>query len=400
MASVSAAIPDNRSISARPAFMAFVTDSDSQGVIRRALPDLAAEPDGLRRGNIAKAIEHLADHRSPELLIVDISGVELPLSQIRLLSEVCEPGVPVVVIGDRNEIGLYRDLVQLGVSDYIVKPLTIELVSRAVEVARHSFTGAPLAQKLGKVIAVTGTRGGVGTTTVATNLAWYLANRGGRRVALIDFDLQTGDCSLILDLQPTSALREALENPNRIDSLYLERVMVPHGDRLFVLSAEESLSDELRFTPDSVEKLITSLRSDFHYVVLDIPRTPSGAIQRAIDLAALRVIVSDTTIRSAREIARMRSVLNHARGSERNFLVVNRNGERRPGHVPLSEFMSTVEMPAIATIPLVTRLPSGQAADGIPQAAQRGPIAQAVEVLAGEISGRPVARKKWWWPWQ
>lgn len=400
MASVSAAIPENRLISARPAFMAFVTDSDSQGVIRRALPDLAAEPDGLRRGNIAKAIEHLADHRSPELLIVDISGVELPLSQIRLLSEVCEPGVPVVVIGDRNEIGLYRDLVQLGVSDYIVKPLTIELVSRAVEVARHSFTGAPLAQKLGKVIAVTGTRGGVGTTTVATNLAWYLANRGGRRVALIDFDLQTGDCSLILDLQPTSALREALENPNRIDSLYLERVMVPHGDRLFVLSAEESLSDELRFTPDSVEKLITSLRSDFHYVVLDIPRTPSGAIQRAIDLAALRVIVSDTTIRSAREIARMRSVLNHARGSERNFLVVNRNGERRPGHVPLSEFMSTVEMPAIATIPLVTRLPSGQAADGIPQAAQRGPIAQAVEVLAGEISGRPVARKKWWWPWQ
>src|SRR5438270_922489 len=68
-------------------------------------------------------------------------------------------------------------------------------------------------------------RGGVGTTTVAVNLAWYLANRQNRRVALLDLNLQRGDCALALNVTPTAGLREALTNPTRLDLVFLERVM-------------------------------------------------------------------------------------------------------------------------------------------------------------------------------
>src|SRR5690242_14345128 len=101
--------------------MAFV-DAESE----RALHESSAlAPFGrnylIMRGGIVKAIEYLGAQRSPHRLIVDISGVDLPLSQMQVLAEVCEPGVTVIAIGERNDVGLYRDLTEIGVSDYIVK---------------------------------------------------------------------------------------------------------------------------------------------------------------------------------------------------------------------------------------------------------------------------------------
>jgi pilus assembly protein CpaE len=390
-----------RAGASRPRFTAFVNDAESESIIRRALSDAAAEPESVQRGDISKAIEHLGAHRSPDLLIVDISNIELPLSKVRQLSEVCEPGVQVIAVGNRNEIGLYRDLVHAGIADYVVKPLTADLISRSVQLVANPAAAASAAQKVGKTIAVLGTRGGIGTTTVAVSLAWHLANRAGRRVAFVDLDLQTGDSSLMLDLRATTALREALENASRIDNLYLERVMVPHGDRLFVLNAEEPLSDELHFSSEAVEKLIASLQEDFHYVVLDLPRTPSAARKRALELAAQRVIVADETIRSAREIVRLRGILDHGNAaSQRNLLVINRIGEHSPGHIPQKEFLSTIEMPAAVTIPLVTKTRSAAADYGGPASAHRGPIATAIEALAGEISGRPIRERQWWEIWR
>ena len=399
--SVAASNTDPRRASlSRPAFTAFVNDAESEGIIRRALPQMADEAEAVQRGGVVKAIEHLSSHRSPDLLMVDISNIELPLTKVRQLSEVCEPGVQVIAIGNRNEIGLYRDLVHAGVADYIVKPLTIELLNRSISLVSSPDTTAS-SQKVGKAVAVLGARGGVGATTVAVSLAWHLANRAGRRVAYVDLDLQTSDSSLMLDVKATSALREALENSSRIDNLYLERVMVPHGERLFVLNAEEPLHEEMRFSPEAVEKLITSLQADFHYVVLDVPRQPSLAYKRALELASQRVIVADETIRSAREIVRLRGVLDHGKTSaSRNLLVINRAGERRPGYIPEKDFLSTIEMSAAVTIPLLTKTRSAPADYGGPASAHKGPIATAIETLAGEISGRPIRQRKWWALWQ
>src|ERR1700747_242700 len=107
--------------------MAFV-DAETERVLQESSASLGRCV--IMRGGIAKAIEYLSEPRSPHLLIVDISGVDLPLSQIHILADVCEPGTNVVAIGDHNDVGLYRDLQDAGVSNYIVKPLTRDILPK------------------------------------------------------------------------------------------------------------------------------------------------------------------------------------------------------------------------------------------------------------------------------
>src|SRR5207247_5242198 len=120
---------------------------------------------------------------------------------------------------------LYRDLIDAGVSNYIVKPLTRELLTRALAPKTNSTEISRSALKLGKLVSFIGARGGVGTTTLAANLAWHLANRHSRRVALVDLDLQNGDCSMIFNVDNVPGLRDALANPLRLDHLLLDRIM-------------------------------------------------------------------------------------------------------------------------------------------------------------------------------
>src|SRR5262249_39920696 len=155
-------------------------------------------------------------------------------------------------------------------------------------------------QKLGKLVTFIGARGGVGTTTMAVNLAWFLASRQKRRVALVDLDLQSGDCALMLNVKPTEGMREALENPLRVDSIFLERSMIPHGERLFVLASEEPFREQLRVEPEAIEHLLTVVRSQFHYVIVDVKDMTQAYCQRAVDLAEIRVLVADQTLRSVR----------------------------------------------------------------------------------------------------
>ena len=184
----------------RARLMAFVLDPQSEASLRLCLSQQPIPDAIIKRGGITKAIRHLEAGRSPETIIIDISGAEMPASQVHDLAELCEPGVIVIAIGDRNDIGLYRDLVQAGVSEYIVKPVTAQLLAKALSATLMPREGGPISRKLGKMVALVGARGGVGTTTLAINLAWYLANRQSRRVVLLDLDLQSGDCALALNL--------------------------------------------------------------------------------------------------------------------------------------------------------------------------------------------------------
>src|ERR1700747_3692027 len=187
--------------------MAFV-DAETERVLQEASVLLGRS--AIMRGGIAKAIDYLSEERSPHLLLFDIRGIALPLSQIHTLADVCEPGTTVVAIGDHNDVGLYRDLLDAGMSNYIVKPLTRELLTRALTSKVNSNSGeigSRAALKLGKLVSFVGARGGVGPKTLAANLAWHLANRQSRRVALVDLDLQNGDCALLFNITTNPGLR-------------------------------------------------------------------------------------------------------------------------------------------------------------------------------------------------
>src|SRR5215831_10262653 len=168
----------------RAKLMAFVTDAQSEASLSSCLAHLSLPDTIIKRGGITRAIQYLATERSPETIIVDMTGVDMPASRMHELAELCEPGVTVIAIGDRNDVGLYRDLVQAGVSEYIVKPVTAQLLAKALLGESVSGEGAAIKRKRGKVVAIIGARGGVGATTLAIHLALHLANQQSRRVVL------------------------------------------------------------------------------------------------------------------------------------------------------------------------------------------------------------------------
>ena len=352
------------------------------------------------RGGIAKAIEYLSEQRSPNLLLVDISGVELPLSQIQMLADVCEPGTNVIAIGDRNDVALYRDLQAAGVTDYLVKPLNRELLTRALapRVTNGSGGGdmgrAPL--KLGKMVSFIGARGGVGATTLAANLAWYLANRQSRRVALVDLDIQHGDCYLLFNVPTTPGFRDVLANPLRVDPLLLERIMTQHGERLFVLGGEEPIQDHVQFTPDAIDMLFTVLRSQFHYVIADVPRIPTPAYRRAFEIADRRVIVVDQTMRSMRDAVRLKQAFGDA--AERAIFVLNRVGEAGNHGLSLKEIGDTLQAKPTSMVPFLPSLVTPAAHHSTIAANRRSKFANGIGELALEISGR--TRRRRWFSWR
>jgi pilus assembly protein CpaE len=381
----------------RPPFLAFVADAETEKLLHECVTQLALGQGTIIRGNIAKAVEHLGQHRSPNILIVDISGIDLPISKVNELAEVCEPGVAVIAIGNRNEIGLYRDLLHAGVTDYVAKPVNSQLLAKALTSSRaRTGEASPIHKKLGTLVTFVGARGGVGATTLAVNTAWYLAHRQSRRVALVDLDLQNGDCALALDIKPTSGLREALANPLRIDNTLLERVMTPVGERLFVLGSEEPLSEDLHFTAVAVETLVSALREQFHYVILDVPRIPTAPYRRALDIADFCIMVADQTLRSVRDTVRLRAALGEADGRRRNIIVVNRHGEGGRHAVTLRELEHVLEARPKSVIPFQPTLFTTLSGGAKIAAAQRGKFTDAIAGLALELSGRPPERRRWW----
>ena len=378
-----------RATADRVRLMAFVANGESEASLQACLSQLSFPDATIKTGGIARAIRHLGAERSPENIIVDISGTDMPASRVHDLAQLCEPGVTVIAIGDRNDIGLYRDLVQAGVSEYVVKPITPQLLAKALSPQPTPVEGIPVSRKLGKMVAFVGARGGVGTTTLAINLAWYLADRQKRRVLLLDLDLQTGDCALTLNVTPTPGLSDALANPLRIDSVFLERAMTTHSERLFVLSAEEPLRAEVNFPAEAVDTLIGVLRTQFHYIIVDVPRLPGAPYRRSLDMADIRVIVADQTLRSVRDAVRLQAALREGSAAHRNLLAVNRNGEGGRYAMTLDE-MAKVDLHPKVVIPFRPKLFTAAAL------ARYSRLTEAVAVLATEISGHMPERTPWW----
>jgi pilus assembly protein CpaE len=387
----------NKAPVGRPAFLAFVADGETERLLRDCVTQLSLGEGTIMRGGIAKAVEHLGQHRSPNILLVDISGVDLPISKVNELADVCEPGVAVIAIGNRNEIGLYRDLLHAGVTEYVVKPISQQLLAKALTGGRaHTGDTGPIHKKLGTLVAFIGARGGVGTTTLAVNTAWYLAHRQSRRVALVDLDLQNGDCALARDIKPSSGLREALANPLRIDNTLLERVMTPVGERLFVLSSEEPLSEDLHFTAVAVETLVRALREQFHYVIVDVPRIPAPPYRRTLEMADFCVMVADQTLRSVRDTVRLRKAIGEGGGKRSSIVVVNRHGEGGRHAVTLHELQHVVEVKPKSVIPFQPTLFTTVSGGTKIAASQRGKFTDAIVALALELSGRAPSRRRWW----
>lgn len=291
-----------------PDARAFVSDQYSEGIIRQSLNTLGLEKTQFTTGDVNTAVATFKKETSPELLIVDVSGVKDAITSMRQLAEVCEPDVNVIVIGDRNDIVLYRDLKNIGINEYFLKPIVRDLFTKTCHRILNPNEEQPR-MRTGKLVLVLGVRGGVGTTTIATNTAWHLAEVQHRHSMLLDLDLHGGDTALQLDVTTNSALRDAFQHPERVDKLYLERGAKHLSERLDLLAALENLDTPLLPNEDGVMPLMEKLLLRYRFVVVDLPATAANLLPRLTHLPGICVLVSNSSLTAARDIARWRSYL-------------------------------------------------------------------------------------------
>jgi pilus assembly protein CpaE len=324
---------------AAPAAFAFTRDRDSEGIIRQCFSDIGVANGVIATGDVHAAIEELAHTTSPRLLIVDISETSDPIDALKHLADVCDPNTGVLVIGDRNDISLYRQLKDAGIIEYFFKPLVAQLVTRACNAV---LTGSQESKGTGtgRLTCMLGVRGGVGATTIAVNAAWNLAEGRRRRSLLLDLDLLGGDAALMLDAAPSHALREALEHPERVDEVYLDRAVGRVSERLTLLASLESLSEPVSPDEASLLSLMEKLQRRYRYVFVDLPGASAPWLSGVLSLPCTIILVSDGTLSSARDLNRWREKLGPNSPERTTLHILNRSGAE--GALPQAEFARAV----------------------------------------------------------
>lgn len=336
-----------------PVSLVYVCDKESEGVLRQCLGDIGVTNVEFNRGSVKTAITDLGKRTSPRLLIVDISGVEDPALQLNHLAEVCEPGTGVIVIGNTNDITLYREFKNIGVVEYFFKPLMRDLVVRAcngILTGTIDMTGS----RTGKLVFVVGIDGGVGATTIATNTAWLLAEAYQRPVMLVDLDLHSGDAALQLDVKPNEALREALEHPERVDDLFIERGVIRVTNRLNLLSSLEPFDNTIIPEEKAVLSLLETLLRRYRYVFVDMPLSLMPQIMNVMYLPSICLMVSNSSLTAARDVVRCRDKFG-PNTPERSMLHIF-NGRGSSSGLPEADFVRAIGKAPDIIIPFDSKI--------------------------------------------
>ena len=300
-------------IANRDPFAAYVCDDTTVETLRPIASELGWSVDKVYKGGLRNAVQSLSVSASPQILFVDLAESGDPLNDINALAEVCEPGTVVIAAGQVNDVRLYRDLVASGIQDYLLKPLHPDALREAFGHAQAMLNAPRLSEASTDrphcAIAVIGTRGGVGASTVATSVAWLLSEREKRSTALLDLDVHFGTGALTLDLEPGRGLTDAIENPSRIDGLFIERAMVKATEKLAVLSAEAPINAPLMTDGTAFYQLQEEMRAAFEATVVDMPRAMLVQHPQLISDIQAAVLVTELTLASARDTIRLLSWL-------------------------------------------------------------------------------------------
>lgn len=388
--------PNKRSggLAAREPFTAFVCDDATVDVIRSVAAEIGWQAEKVNKGGLRNAVQTLSVSASPLVLLVDLADSSDPLNDINALAEVCEPGTIVIAVGTVNDVRLYRDLINSGLQDYLLKPVSTDALRDSLLTAQAILSGpkpgaVEAADRPRTAVAIIGTRGGVGASTIATSLAWLSSGKGARPTALLDLDVQFGTGALAFDLEPGRGLTDALENPGRIDGLFIERAMVRVNDKLAVLSAEAPINQPLMTDGAALFHLQEEMRNAFEVVVVDLPRTVAVQHPHLLHDVPNVIVVTEQTLAGTRDTIRLLGFLKSQAPGAKITLVANRVPASPPPEVTRKDFEASIERKLDVIIPADSKAAVLGAKQGkvLVEIAKTGKIASGFEQLLGVVNG-------------
>ncbi|KPQ12779.1 MAG: Tad secretion system pilus assembly protein TadZ [Saliniramus fredricksonii] len=381
----------------RVTIQAFCDSPDIATALESAATDRRMQKAHLRvqAGGAAGAVAAFAQAPTPNVIILEVGQNEQAqfLRHLDELSEVCDTGTRVLVVGHVNDVLLYRDLIRRGVSDYLIAPLSPVDMVRAVS---GLFT-TPGSDPVGRIVAVIGAKGGVGASTVAHNLAWSFSRDLDMATVVADLDIAFGTAGLDFNQDPPQGIAEAIFAPDRLDANVVDRLMSKCSDKLSLLAAPAVLDRTCDLTETTFDQLLDLLRANMPCIVLDVPHLWSAWTKRILLAADDIIVVAEPELASLRNAKNLADLLRQQRPNDRPpRLMLNRIGLPKRPEISSADFAKAVGHDLDAQMPFDAQL-FGSAANNGQMLAELQPGCRPAEIfteLAATLIGRTELKNK------
>jgi pilus assembly protein CpaE len=376
---------------------AFCDMPETIGAMERAVADrrMSRAHVTLHAGGIAAGINLYRRTASPNLVLIESRAMIADLnSQLNALADVCQTGTKVIVIGYANDVAVYRDLLARGVSEYMVAPVDAVTIIGAIS---RLYQGAGTG-KLGRSLAFVGANGGVGSSTLARNVASMIARQQGCDVILMELDLSFGSASVDLSLDPAQGIAQALQDPARLDDVLLERLLTKCDDRLSVLTAPASLAQIYDLEESAFVRVIELAQTTVPFVVLDVPHIWTSWVKKTLLMADDVVITAIPDLANLRNAKNLVELLKQGRPNDgASKLVLNQVGTPKRSEIKPGKFAAALEIEVVACVPYEPSTMSTAANQGLMVAdtSASSAVAKSFAKIAQTFTGHTGAKSSW-----
>ncbi|KQT99065.1 CtpF protein [Methylobacterium sp. Leaf469] len=379
----------------RITIQAFCETQDTAVVIEAASSDRRMQKAHVKvqMGGGAAAVEAYRHAPTPNVIVIETQGAKSrPIECLDSLAEVCDAGTKVIVIGHVNDVMLYRQFLQRGVSEYLMAPVDPIMLIQAIS----DLFSAPGAKPVGRTIAVVGAKGGVGASTLAHNLAWTIAREQDTATVIADLDIAFGTASLNFNQDPPQGIAEAVFSPERLDANLLDRLLSKCADNLTLLAAPATLDRTIDLSEQAMDAVIDLLRNTVPCVVLDVPHVWTAWSKRLLVSADEILIVSAPELASLRNTKNLLTLLQQNRPNDAKARVVlNGVGMSKRPEISVAEFAKALDAPITASLPFEPALFGTAANNGqmIAEVQAGAKVTDVFSALAATLVGRSETRR-------
>ena len=303
----------------------------------------------IQLGGIPAAAQFYAQEPTPNVVMVESHGDRTRvMAELAQFAEVCGPNTKVIVVGHVNDIVLYRELMKNHISDYLVAPFTSVQIIQAIA----GIYNDPKAAPLGRVVAFVGAKGGVGSSTIAHNMAYATSHKHDIETILTDLDLSFGTASLNFNQDSSGALYEALMAPERVDGTLVERLMSKLGNKLSLLSGPGSVDRDMNIEAHAVETVMNIVRQAAPVIIVDVPNTWAPWVKHTLMNADDIFLTATPELPALRNAKNLLDLLKTGRPNDRQpRLILNQVGVPKRPEIPAADFAKALGIEPTAIIP-------------------------------------------------
>jgi pilus assembly protein CpaE len=345
---------------------------------------------------------------NPDVVIVALDSDQAKAMNLIAQLKADHPELPILAVSARGDGQSILQALRAGAKEFLTQPVVLEELLMALQRLGHGGKANGQAKQASSVIAILGSRGGVGGTSLAVNLGCTLAQDKNNSVALVDLDLALGDADVALDLMPDHTLADVAQHIDKLDMQFLRRAMGKHSSGLALLPHPMRIEELGLVHEDHLHRLISLLRASYSHLLLDLSKSFTGPDLTAMRVADVILLLVQLELSSVRNAVRILHSMGMDPGGlgDKVRLVLNRAGsDFVEGDISLKKAEETIGKPFYWQVPNDSKAMISSRAAGVPliQHAPKSKVQQSIARLALSLTGKAVVKEKvaansgsWW----